>query len=87
MLKNTINLNTINLNDPFLINDRAKKNYYEDGKLNEQLVIEDMKRIFVFTLDPYEFYVKTIVNNEITIQARSDKDFSENIKEYSCWRL
>jgi hypothetical protein len=60
-------MSTINLNDHFLINDLAKKNYYEYGKLNEQLVIEDMKRIFVFTLDPYVFYVKTIVNNEITI--------------------
>jgi hypothetical protein len=73
-------MSTINLNDPFLINDIANKNYHESGKLNEQLVIEDMKRIFVFTLDPDVFYVKTIINNEITIQARSHKDFSKTLK-------
>jgi hypothetical protein len=39
-----------------------------------------MKRIFVFTRDPYVFYVKIIVNNEITIQARSDIDFLKILK-------
>jgi hypothetical protein len=43
-------------------------------------VIADMKRIFIFTRDPYMFYVKTIVNNEITIQARSDIDFLKTLK-------
>jgi hypothetical protein len=40
--------NQINLNDTFLLYDLAKKNYFEYDNLNEKLVIEDMKRIFVF---------------------------------------
>jgi hypothetical protein len=39
-----------------------------------------MKRIFVFTVDTYVFYVKTIVNNEITISLKSDKDFLKTLK-------
>jgi hypothetical protein len=34
-----------------------------------------MRRIFVFTNDPYLFYVKTIVNSEIVIFPRSPLDF------------
>jgi hypothetical protein len=48
-------MNSININDNFLINDIAKKNYYEYGKFDEKLVIADMKRIFVFTHDPLYF--------------------------------
>jgi hypothetical protein len=63
-------MNNININDSFIINDIAKKNYYEYGKFEEKLVISDMKRIFVFTRDPYLFYVKTIVNSQIVICPR-----------------
>jgi hypothetical protein len=45
----------------------SKKNYLENGKLNKRLVIENMKRLFVFTHVPYIFYVKTIINNEFMI--------------------
>jgi hypothetical protein len=48
-------MNSININDDFIINNIAKKNYYSYGKFDEKLVIEDMKRIFVFTHDPYLF--------------------------------
>jgi hypothetical protein len=36
-------MNGININDNFIINDIAKKNYYEYGKFDEKLVILDMK--------------------------------------------
>jgi hypothetical protein len=39
-----------------------------------------MKRIFVFTYNPYLFYVKTRINNEIAIQAISDNEFLKTIK-------
>jgi hypothetical protein len=51
-------MNSININDNFIINNIAKKNYYEYGKFDEKLVITDMCRIFVLTYDPYLFYVK-----------------------------
>jgi hypothetical protein len=72
-------MNSININDSFIINDIAKKNYYEYGKFDEKLVIIDMKRIFVFTHDPYLFYVKTIVNSEIIICIRSPLDFIKTL--------
>jgi hypothetical protein len=65
-------MNSININDNFIINNIAKKNYYEYGKFDEKLVIEDMRRIFEFTHDPFLFYVKTIVNSEIVICSRSN---------------
>jgi hypothetical protein len=68
-------MNRININDNFIINEIAKKNYYEYGKFDEKLVIANMKRIFVFTLDPYLFCVKIIVNSEIVICPRSPLDF------------
>jgi hypothetical protein len=73
-------MNSIDVNDNFIINDIAKKNYYEYGKFDEKLVILDMKRIFVFTHDPYLFYVKTIVNSEIIIYIRSPLDFIKTLK-------
>jgi hypothetical protein len=39
-----------------------------------------MKKIFVFTHDPYLFYVKTIVNSEIVISPRSLLDFIKTLK-------
>jgi hypothetical protein len=39
-----------------------------------------MHRIFVFTHDPYRFYVKTIVNSEIVICPRSPWDFVKTLK-------
>jgi hypothetical protein len=45
-------MSNIDVNNPFLINDIANKNYIEYGNLNEKLVIEDMKTLFVFTLNP-----------------------------------
>jgi hypothetical protein len=72
-------MNSININDNFIINSIAKKNYYEYGKFNEKLVISNMKRIFVFTPNPYLFYVKTIVNSEIVICPRSLLDFIKTL--------
>jgi hypothetical protein len=48
-------MNSKNGNDSVIINDIAKKNYYEYGKFDEKLFIIDMKRIFVFTHNPYLF--------------------------------
>jgi hypothetical protein len=76
-------MNSININDNFIINDLSKKNYYEYGKFDEKLVITDMKRIFVFTHDPYLFYVKTIVNSEIVICPRSPLDFIKTLNNIS----
>jgi hypothetical protein len=73
-------MNNININDNFIINGSSKKNYYEYGKFDEKLVITDMKRIFVFTYDPYLFYVKIIVNSEIVIFPRSPLDFIKTLK-------
>jgi hypothetical protein len=73
-------MNSINFNDIFIIHDIAKQNYYDYGKFDEKLVIADMKRIFVFTHDPYLFYVKTIVNFEIVIYPRSPFDFIKTLK-------
>jgi hypothetical protein len=39
-----------------------------------------MKRIFVFTHDPYLFYVKTIVNSEIVICPWIPLDFIKTLK-------
>jgi hypothetical protein len=39
-----------------------------------------MKRIFVFTHDPYLFYIKTIVNSEIIIWNRSSLGFFKTLK-------
>jgi hypothetical protein len=72
-------MNSININDNFIINDIAKKNYYEYGKFDGKLVIADLKRIFVFTHDPYLFYVKTIVKSEIVICPRSPLDFIKTL--------
>jgi hypothetical protein len=73
-------MNSINVNDDFIINNIVKKNYYSYGKFDEKLVIADMKRIFVFTHDPYLFNVKTIVNFEIVICPRSQLDFIKTLK-------
>jgi hypothetical protein len=73
-------MNGININEDFIINNIAKKNYYSYGKFDEKLVIEDMKRIFEFTHDPYLLYVKTIVNSEIVICPRSQLDFIKTLK-------
>jgi hypothetical protein len=56
-------MNSLNINDNFLINDISKKKYYSYDKFDKKLVIADMKRIFVFTHDPYLLYVKNIVNS------------------------
>jgi hypothetical protein len=45
-------MNSININDNFIINDIAKKNYSEYGKFDEKLVIADMQRKFFLTQDP-----------------------------------
>jgi hypothetical protein len=68
------------VNDNFTLFDLSKKNYYENGKLNKQLVIEDMRKIFVFTHNPYIFYVKTIINNEFMIQAIAGIEFLKILK-------
>jgi hypothetical protein len=73
-------MNSINVNDNFVINDITKKNYYEYVKFDEKLVIADMKWIFEFTHDPYLFYAKTIVNSEIVISIRSPLDFIKTLK-------
>jgi hypothetical protein len=73
-------MNNINIYDNFIINDIAKKNYYSYGKFDEKLVIEDMKRIFVFTHDSYLFYVKIIVNSEIIKCISSPLDFIKTLK-------
>jgi hypothetical protein len=49
---------SININDNFIINDISKKNYYKYGEFDETLFISDMKRFFVFTHDPFVFYVR-----------------------------
>jgi hypothetical protein len=38
------------------------------------------KHVFVFTFNPYLFYVKTRINNEITIQRKSDTGFLKTLK-------
>jgi hypothetical protein len=73
-------MNSININDNFIINDIAKKKYYSYGMFDKKFVIEDMKQIIVFTHDPYLFYVKTIVNSEIIIGIRSPLDFIKTLK-------
>jgi hypothetical protein len=73
-------MNNININDNFIINDIAKKNYNEYGKFDEKLVISDMRRIFVYTHDHYLYYVKPIVNWEILICHRSLLDFIKTLK-------
>jgi hypothetical protein len=73
-------MNRININDNFIINDIAKKNYYEYDKFDEKLVISYMKRILVFTHGPYLLYVKTIVNFEIFICPRSPLYFIKTLK-------
>jgi hypothetical protein len=73
-------MNSIIVNDNFIINDIAKKSYYEYGRFDKKLVIVDMKRIFVFTHDPCLFYVKTIFNSEIVICPRSPFDFIKTLK-------
>jgi hypothetical protein len=73
-------MNSININDDFFINNIAKKNYYSYGKFDKKLVIEDMKKIFVFTHDPYLFYVKPILNSEIVICPRSPLDSIKTLK-------
>jgi hypothetical protein len=73
-------MNSININDTFIINYIAKKNYYEYGKFDEKLVIADMKRICALKYDPYLFYVKIIVNSEIVICPRSPLDFIKTLK-------
>jgi hypothetical protein len=70
----------IDLNDNFLIFNISTKNYYEYGKLQKKLVIADMRRIFVFTFNPYLFYIKTLVNNELTIQTMPDNEFLKTLK-------
>jgi hypothetical protein len=57
------------------------QNYYECSKLQKKLVITGMKRIFVCTYKLYLFYVKTRINNEITIQTISDNDFLKTLKK------
>jgi hypothetical protein len=60
-------MNSINIKDNVIIIDIAKKNSYEYGKFEEKLVISELRRIFVFIHDPYQFYMKTILNSEIVI--------------------
>jgi hypothetical protein len=38
-------MNSIKINDNFIINDITKKKYYENGKFDEKLIIENMRRI------------------------------------------
>jgi hypothetical protein len=73
-------MNSINIDDHFIISIIAKKNYNEYGKFDEKLIIADMRRIFVFTHDLYLFYVKIIVNSDILICPRSPLDFIETFK-------
>jgi hypothetical protein len=72
--------NGININDDFIINNIAKKNYYINGKFDKKLTISDLKKIFVFSHDPYLFYIKTIVNSDIVISPRSSLDFIKTLK-------
>jgi hypothetical protein len=62
------------------INDIAKKNYYDNDKFDEILVLSDMRHIIVFTHGSYLFYGKTIVNSEIVICPRSPLDFIKTLK-------
>jgi hypothetical protein len=71
---------SIDLNDNFLIHKIATKNYYEYGKLQKKLVIADMRHIFVLTFNPYLFYVKTRVNNELTMQTIPENEFLKTLK-------
>jgi hypothetical protein len=66
---------SVDLNDNFLIHNIATKNYYEYSKLQKNLDIADMKHFFVFIHNLYLFYVKTRVNNEITIQMILNQNF------------
>jgi hypothetical protein len=70
----------LNINDEFNLYDLSKKNYYEYGKLNQQLVIEDMRKIFIFTHKSYIFYAKTIINNKFMIQAIAGLEFLKILK-------
>jgi lysyl-tRNA synthetase class II len=70
----------MNINDNFINNDTAKKNDYEYGKFDEKLVISDMRIIFEFTHESYQFYFKTIVNSQIVICPRSQLDFINTFK-------
>jgi hypothetical protein len=70
------------LNNTFLIQNIASKNYYEYCKLQKKLIIADMKHIFVFTFNTNLFYVKTRVNNEIVFP---DKGFLKTFKNIVVW--
>jgi hypothetical protein len=71
---------SIDLNDNFLIHNITAKNYYEYGKLQMKLIITGMKRLFVFTYKSILFYVKTLINDDITIQIIPDNDFLKILK-------
>ena len=71
---------TINLNDKFLINNIAKKSYCEYGKFDISLVIADMRQIFVFTLNPYLYYIETIDKSQIIIRRNNPNDFYMNLE-------
>jgi hypothetical protein len=70
----------ININNTFTLYELSKKKYSENGKLSKKLGIEDMRKIFVFTHNPYIFYLKTMINNEIIIQAISAFEFLKILK-------
>jgi hypothetical protein len=69
----------IDLKNPFLILAITSKNYYENGKLQKKRIIAGMKLIFVFNCNPYLFYIKTGVNNDVTIQTILHTDFLKTV--------
>ena len=64
----------IDLEDNFLFDDIARKNYQIPNGVNEKLLINDMQRTMIFTYEPFLFYLKSVGNNEINLEPRSEKD-------------
>jgi hypothetical protein len=71
---------SIDLNDDFHIQNIATKKFNEIIKLQKKLIYVGMKHVFVFTFDPYLFYLKTRVNKEIIIQVMPDNEFHKKLK-------
>lgn len=70
----------LNLQDNFILNDIATKNYQVDNEVNTDELIKDMKRVMAFTYDPFMFYIKSKSINGLTIQARNETDVIKIMK-------
>lgn len=70
----------LDLNDSIDLFQIQKTNYVINGTLDEERVLKDMEKTFVYTNCPILFYVKVLEGNSMKLCVRNDKEMNKTLK-------